>query len=222
MKNESQDRLGDLARGFDFQMSQLAEHRRELFRKLRDGDKSVEKRLEQVKEKQTALSEERSKMMLREETLPELLEIGDLRRISISIVVPDPSEEAKEAFDRDIEAMAMRIAINYEVDHYSAKVFDVSNPRLGKGYDLESHRANGEKVAIEVKGRASRSVVHMTENEWPTAANVRDKYYLYTVFDCASTPQLFRVQDPFGKLLVKSQQSFTINPGQIIREAEPE
>lgn len=222
MKNESQDRLGDLARGFDFQMSQLAEHRRELFRKLRDGDKSVEKRLEEVKGKQATLSEERSKMMLREETLPELLEIGDLRRISISIVVPDPSDEAKEAFDRDIEAMAMRIAINYEVDHYSAKVFDVSNPRLGKGYDLESHRANGEKIAIEVKGRASRSVVHMTENEWPTAANVRDKYYLYTVFDCASTPQLFRVQDPFGKLLVKSQQSFTINPVQIIREAEPE
>lgn len=222
MKNESQERLRDLARGFDFQMSQLAERRRELSRKLRDGDTSVEKRLQEIKEKQAALSEDRSKAMLREETLPELLEIGDLRRIAISIVVPDPSEEAREAFNRDIEAMAMRIAINYEVDHYNAKVFDVSNPRMGKGYDLESHRANGEKVAIEVKGRAGRSVVHMTENEWPTAANVREKYYLYTVFDCAGTPQLFRVQDPFGKLLVKSQQSFTINPGQIIREAEPE
>lgn len=222
MKNECHERLGDLARGFDFQMSGLAEQRRELFRKFREGDHSVEKRLQEIKTRQAALADERSKAMLREETLPELLEIGDLRRIALAMVVPDPSEEAKEAFNRDIEAMAMRIAINYEVDHYSAKVFDVSNPRLGKGYDLESHRANGEKIAIEVKGRAGRSVVHMTENEWPTAANVRDKYYLYTVFDCASTPQLFRIQDPFGKLLVNSQQSFTINPGQIIREAEPE
>ncbi len=222
MKTEAQERLRHLSRGFDFQMSQLAERRRDLAKKLRDGDTSAEKRLQEVKEKQAALSEERSKAMLREETLPELLEIGDLRRIAISLVVPDPSEEAREIFNRDIEAMAMRIAINYEVDHYSAKVFDVSNPRLGKGYDLESHRANGEKVAIEVKGRAARSPVHMTENEWPTAANVRDKYYLYCVFDCASSPQLFRVQDPFGKILVKSHQSFTINPGQIIREAEPE
>ncbi len=222
MKTEARERLRDLSRGFDFQMSQLAERRRELAKKLRDGDTSVEKRLQEVKEKQSALSEERSKAMLREETLPELLEIGDLRRIAISLVVPDPSEEAQEIFNRDIEAMAMRIAINYEVDHYSAKVFDVSNPRLGKGYDLESHRANGEKVAIEVKGRAGRSPVHLTENEWPTAANVRDKYYLYCVFDCASNPRLFRVQDPFGKILVKTHRSFTISPAQIIREAEPE
>ncbi len=222
LKLDSKDRVRDLARGFDFQMSQLAERRRELSRKLKEGDASVEKRLQEVKEKQAALSEERAKAMLREERLPELLEIGDLKRLAIALVVPDPSKEARDAFDRDIEAMAVRIATNYEVDHYSAKVFDVSNPRLGKGYDLESHRANGEKVAIEVKGRAGRSTVHMTENEWPTAANVREKYYLYCVFDCASSPQLFRVQDPFGKLLVKSQQSFTINPGQIIREAEPE
>lgn len=222
MKLESVERLRDLARGFDFQMSQLAEQRRELSRKLRDGDMSVQKRLQEVKEKQAALSEERSKAMLREEHLPEMLEVGDLQRLAIALVVPDPSKEAREAFDRDIEAMAVRIATNYEVDHYSAKVFDVSNPRLGKGYDLESHRANGEKVAIEVKGRSGRGTVHMTENEWPTAANVREKYYLYCVFNCASSPELFRVQDPFGKLLVKSQHSFTITPGQIIREAEPE
>src|SRR5690606_15421634 len=40
MKTEARERLRDLSRGFDFQMSQLAERRRELAKKLRDGDTS--------------------------------------------------------------------------------------------------------------------------------------------------------------------------------------
>ena len=115
----------------------------------------------------------------------------------------------------------MRVAINYEVDRHKAKVFDVSSPHLARGYDLESHRANGEKIVIEVKGRAGRGQVHLTENEWPTAANVRDKYWLYVVTDCATEPRLFRVQDPV-RLAFKTRQSFTLNIGDIIKEAEPE
>lgn len=222
LKTQSHDRLHDLARGFDFQMSQLAETRRELVHKIREGDDSLQKRLDEVKARQARLAEERTAALHREQSLPDLLEIGGLRRIALALVVPDESEAARETFNRDIEAMAMRIAINYEVDHHNAKVFDVSNPRLGKGYDLESHRANGEKIAIEVKGRSGRTAIHLTENEWPTAANVRDKYWLYTVFDCAGTPQLFRVQDPFGKILANTRHSFTINPGDIIRQAEPD
>jgi hypothetical protein len=222
LKAQSRERMLDLSRGFDFQMSQLAETRRELVKKIRDGEHSLQKRLEEIKEKQARLSEERSAALHREETLPDLLEIGNLHRVALALVVPDESDSAREAFNRDIEAMAMRIAINYEVDHFNAKVFDVSNPRLGKGYDLESHRANGEKVAIEVKGRSGRTAIHLTENEWPTAANVREKYWLYCVFDCAGTPQLFRVQDPFGKILANTRHSFTINPGDIIRQAEPD
>lgn len=222
LKAQSREHIADLARGFDFQMSQLAERRRELSRKMREGDANAARVWEEVKERQAALGAERGRAFLREENLPELLEIAGLRRLAIALVVPDPTSEAGEIFRRDIEVMAMRIAMNYEIDHYGAKVFDVSNPRLGKGYDLESHRANGDKVAIEVKGLSGRGPVHLTENEWPTAANVGDRYWLYCVFDCAETPQLFRVQDPFRKLLAKSHQSFTINPGEIIREAEPE
>ncbi len=222
MKVQSREHIADLARGFDFQMSQLAERRRELSKKMRDGDANAVRFLEEVKERQGELASERGRALLRAENLPELLEITGLRRLALALVVPDPTAEAGEVFRRDIEVMAMRIAMNYEIDHYGAKVFDVSNPRLGKGYDLESHRANGEKIAIEVKGLSSRGPVHLTENEWPTAANVGERYWLYCVFDCAGTPQLFRVQDPFRKLLAKSQHSFTINPGEIVREAEPE
>jgi hypothetical protein len=40
------------------------------------------------------------------------------------------------------------------------------------------------------------------------------------VADCATDPRLYRVQDPAFKLVVKSRQSFTINSGDKIREAE--
>jgi hypothetical protein len=75
-------------------------------------------------------------------------------------------------------------------------------------------------VVIEVKSRAGREPDQLTENEWPTAVNVRDRYWLYVAVDCATNPRLFRVQDPAFKLAVKSRQSFTINIGDIIREAE--
>jgi hypothetical protein len=50
---------------------------------------------------------------------------------------------------------------------------------------------------------------------------VRDKYWLYVVTDCATEPRLFRVQDPV-RLAFKTRQSFTLNIGDIIKEAEPE
>ena len=55
-------------------------------------------------------------------------------------------------------------------------------------------------------------------NEWPTAA--KSDYWLYVVVDCATKPTLYRFQDPAFKLAVKTRQSFTINIGDIIQEAE--
>ena len=53
------------------------------------------------------------------------------------------------------------------------------------------------------------------------AANVRDKYWLYVVVDCATDPKLLRVRDPI-RLAFKTRQSFTLNIGDVIKEAEPE
>src|SRR5262249_15115412 len=144
-----------------------------------------------------------------------------LERVAFGVVVPDPTPEAREAYDQNIETIAMRISRNFEIDRYHARVYDVSAPRLAPGYDLVSHRANGEKAVIEIKGRAGRSPVQLTDNEWPTAANVRDKYWLYVVVDCATDPKLFRVNDPI-RLAFKTRQVFTLNIGDVIAEAERE
>jgi hypothetical protein len=176
--------------------------------------------LADVKTQQAQLQEERAATLLREQRRADLLEIVFFERIAVGLVIPNDSPEAQEFYDRNIEAMAIRIARNFEVDRYNARVIDVSAPHLAKGYDLESHRANGEIVAIEVKGRADRGPIQLTENEWPTAINVRDRYWLYVVVDCTKNPVLYRVQDPAFKLAVKTRQSFTVNFGDILREAE--
>ncbi|MGL5134875.1 MAG: protein NO VEIN domain-containing protein [Planktothrix sp.] len=62
-----------------------------------------------------------------------------------------------------------------------------------------------------------------TVNEWVSACNLRDRYWLYVVFDCASShPRLFRIQDPFGKLIVKTKTSVVIDSQSIFQTAEIE
>ena len=139
--------------------------------------------------------------------------------MALALVVPDARPEARELYDLDVERLAVRLALNYEQDHYRARVFDVSAPTLARGYDLESHRPGGEVIAIEVKGRSGRGPVTFTDNEWPTAANLRKRYWLYVVLDCATQPRLYRVQDPI-RLAFSTRQSFVLNAGDIIRQAE--
>jgi len=222
VRAEAEMRLEDLARGFDLRSAELAEQRGHYSRKVREGDIAAQTRLAELRARQSELQEERAAMLLREHRRADLLEIVTFERVAVALVIPDDSPEAQDAYDRNIEAIAIRVARNFEADRFNARVVDVSAPHLAKGYDLESHRANGQIVAIEVKGRAGRGPVQLTENEWPTAVNVRDRYWLYAVMDCATNPVLYRVQDPAFKLAVKSRQSFTINFGDILREAEPD
>jgi superfamily II DNA or RNA helicase len=221
VRAESSARVDDLQRGFDFSAGEMAVRRVEFARRFRDGDQQAAAQLDLVKREQGRIEQEKAEALLYEQRRGDLLDIITLERIAIALVIPDQSPEALESYDKNIEAVAMRVAINYEVDRHKAKVFDVSAPHLARGYDLESRRANGDKIVIEVKGRGGRGQVHLTENEWPTAANVRDKYWLYVVTDCGTDPQLFRVQDP-GRLAFKTRQSFTLNIGDIIKEAETE
>jgi len=58
--------------------------------------------------------------------------------------------------------------------------------------------------SIEVKGRVGAGEVEVTDNEWARACSLREDYWLYIAYHCGtSTPQLVRVQDPFGRLLVR-------------------
>jgi hypothetical protein len=57
-------------------------------------------------------------------------------------------------------------------------------------------------------------------DEWAKACNMRQDYWLYAVYNCATpNPRLARVQDPFGNLLAKAKGSVLVSHAQVA-EAE--
>ena len=64
----------------------------------------------------------------------------------------------------------------------------------------------------------------LSENEWAKACNLREGYWLYAVYDCATPrPRLVRVRDPFAKLLARSRvlSAFSI-PASSVQAAAAE
>jgi Domain of unknown function (DUF3883) len=49
---------------------------------------------------------------------------------------------------------------------------------------------------IEVKGRAHVDEVALTINEYKTAERLKQDYWLYVVFNCATEPEVHVIQDP--------------------------
>jgi hypothetical protein len=219
LRTDAELRQQDILRGFDYRAAQLAADRTDASRKAREGDAQAAVILDKIKAEQAGLAQEKAQTLLFEQRRPDLVDLAGFERVALALVVPDARPEVRELYDLDVERLAVRLALNYEQDHHHARVFDVSSPSLARGYDLESHRPGGEVVAIEVKGRSGRGPITLTDNEWPTAANLRKRYWLYVVLDCATHPRLYRVRDPI-RLAFSTRQSFVLNAGDIIREAE--
>ena len=97
---------------------------------------------------------------------------------------------------------------------------DVSDPHLKAGFDLKVLRADGSIRYVEVKGRSGTQAVELTANEWAQAANHRDRYWLYVVYHCETVPQLYRVPDPFGRLLARETGAVRIQASEIVAAAE--
>ena len=223
-------RLEFVNRGFDFQAAELAAARFRLSTVARAGDPHAEGELAKVKERQRRVTASRNQRLAQLRAEPDLIKAGALEFLVHALVVPAEDSAEAEHYDADVEAIAVQVAADYE-KRSGAQVQDVSRPELARragltdwpGFDLLSHRAGGERRAIEVKGRAGTGHVEMSENEWAKACNLRDEYWLYVVFDCATPhPRLVRVRDPFAKLLVRSRESiaYTITPGAVIEAAE--
>ena len=223
-------------RGFDFQAAELAVRRARLTDMVRGGEHQAKAELARVKERQRSLTASRIQRLaeLRAETNE--IRVGRAEFLIHALVVPVQDSVEAERYDADVETIAVKVATAYE-ESYGAEVRDVSKPELARldgladwpGFDLRSCRpesANGpaEDRAIEVKGRAGSGSIEMSENEWAKACNLRDQYWLYVVFDCATPrPRLVRVCNPFAKLFVRSRSTlaFTITEGTLHEVSEP-
>src|SRR5690606_20050314 len=183
-----------LQRAFDYQESELAAARKRFTEKARDGNRAAHAELERIKVQQRSLAQRREQALL----------------------------QAR----REVELIAMEVAIAFE-SAQGADVRDVSTPDKARlagltdypGFDLLSKRPSEER-GIEVKGRVGVGEIELTENEWARACILRERYWLYAVFDCGGAqPRLLRVQDPFAKLIAKARGSVVIGYSDIVRSA---
>lgn len=217
------EREGFIRRGFDYQELELAAARAKHSEKARSGNRKAIETLEDVKHQQRQLAGRRDNALAILRREPELIAPGVITFVAHALVVPSSDPLDREQHDINVEIAAVKIAQVFE-EAAGAKVLDVHTPELARvaglpdnpGFDLLSIRSDKEKLAIEVKGRAGTGDVEVSANEWAKACNLRDDYWLYAVYDCATpSPRLVRVQDPFGRLLAKSKGSVLIGAREI-------
>jgi len=218
------EREGFIQRGFDFQEAELAAARAKHAEKARTGNRKAIEALEDVKRQQRQLAGRRANTLAVMKREPELIEPGFLTFIAHALVVPSSDPRDIEAHDVNVEMAAMQIARAFE-EAVGANVIDVHTPEFARaaglpdnpGFDLLSVHPGNEKRAIEVKGRVETGDIEVSANEWAKACNMRQGYWLYAVYDCATpTPRLVRVQDPFGNLLARAKGSMLIAARQVI------
>ncbi|MBN2396706.1 MAG: DUF3883 domain-containing protein [Candidatus Atribacteria bacterium] len=130
--------------------------------------------------------------------------IGNIQHIGSAWVLPHPERTApdiaKMVSDPEIERIAIQEAIKYE-EARGWKVQSVE--KENRGFDLISRKPHPEDPQtavevrfIEVKGRSYVGEVSLTSNEYKTALRLTKDYWLYVVYNCASSPEIHIVNDP--------------------------
>lgn len=130
--------------------------------------------------------------------------ITDIQHHGRAWVLPHPERTSPElasiVSNEEIEKLAIQAVIAYE----EARGWVVESVESeNRGFDLISRQPHSEDphtaIAvrfIEVKGRAGIGQVALTTNEYKTAERLKHDYWLYVVFNCASTPEIHLIQDP--------------------------
>ncbi len=203
---------------FNLLDAELLEQRLKLKKEVEKGTPAAKSKLDKCTEELKNLEERKQNAI---KSLYDELKSYELSPVTIyskAYVLPIPKDKDIEEInamkrDDNIEKIAMDYVFNYEKEK-GGICEDVSNPILRKGFDILSKRKDEERF-IEVKGRAAIGNIVLSSNEWRQAANHREKYYLYVVFNCASKPELHIVNDPFGKLIA-NMTGVTINASEIM------
>jgi superfamily II DNA or RNA helicase/DNA-binding XRE family transcriptional regulator len=221
------ERESFVERGFDFQEAELAAARAKQSEKARAGNPGAQKELARIKDQQRLLARRRQQALALLRREPELIGAGNVEFIAHALVVPSTDPGDREQYDAKTDEIAMALAWAFE-ESAGALVKDVHTSELARaaglpdnpGFDLWSIHPT-EKRSIEVKGRAGVGEVEVSANEWAKACNLRDGYWLYVVYDCATpNPRLIRVCDPFAALLAKAKGSVIVSAKALLEAAD--
>ncbi|MBP7275758.1 MAG: DUF3883 domain-containing protein, partial [Kiritimatiellae bacterium] len=221
-------RIEFLRQGFFYEQKELVEARTVWSKRRREGHPSAEREIERIRDLQRAWerrAQDAEQTVLRE---PALIGVGPVEFLAHLLARPAASDEESLRYDAEVERVAMELVMAHE-RALGARVQDVHSPELAlqaglntpwPGFDVLSHRPDGKRRCIEIKGRARLGNVHISTNEWAAAANRRAEYWLYAVFECASaSPRLVAVQDPFAKLVEKAA-GFELEAADILAAGE--
>jgi hypothetical protein len=130
--------------------------------------------------------------------------VADIQMHGRAWVLPHPDRTAPGVApmvrDDEIERIAVEAVIAYE----QARGWQVVSVELeDKGFDLISRRFHPEDPQtavevrfIEVKGRAGVGDVALSSNEYRTAQRLGQEYWLYVVYNCATTPEIHLINHP--------------------------
>ena len=154
---------------------------------------------------------------------------SDTAAASFTELAEEPDAELK----RRVEIAAVNIAIAYE-ESKGRECEDVGPLKIG--FDIRSlappdaqtgHRDIATGVRrIEVKGRSRGQPIRLTTNEWYTAQQLRDTYWLYVVWDPLDNPDSvpLRIRNPaktldYAKREVKVARYYDLPADAVEQEA---
>lgn len=130
--------------------------------------------------------------------------IDKIEHLGRAWVLPHPERMSPSVApmvrDDEIERIAVDAVRKYEEEQgWVVESVEKDN----RGFDLISRKPHPhddktfiEVKFIEVKGRATIGEIAVTSNEYKTAERLQKDYWLYVVYNCASKPEIHRIQDP--------------------------
>lgn len=130
--------------------------------------------------------------------------IADIRHYGRAWVLPHPDRHspplAQMVTNEEIERIAIEEVIKYEESRgWRVESVEAEN----RGFDLISRLPHPEDPQtakevrfIEVKGRSTQGDIALTTNEYKTAQRLKEDYWLYVVFNCATNPEIHCINNP--------------------------
>jgi SNF2 family DNA or RNA helicase len=204
------ERRKQLRNAYTLYEAELLERRRRLKDAVAKGEPAAATKLQQCEQELSSLDARRASGESALIAEVDSLRLGPVTIYARALVLPVPGEQAQRRRDDRVEKIAIKKAWDYETGH-RATIEDVSDPRRKMGFDILSRRPDGDVRYIEVKGRARVGELELTDNEWAQARNHPDRYWLYVVYNCDTTPTLKRIKNPAGRGIGKPKGGVTID-----------
>ncbi|TVL98631.1 MAG: helicase [Candidatus Brocadia sp. WS118] len=130
--------------------------------------------------------------------------ISNIQHLGSAWVLPHPELASPEVKSMVSNPEIEKIAIEAVIEHEEARGWKVQSVEAeNRGFDLISRKPHPEDPNtaievrfIEVKGRAQVGEVALTTNEYNTAKRLKEDYWLYVVYNCATRPELHLIKEP--------------------------